>query len=152
MGRKSKPTAQKKLEHAQKCRINQDEPKYKPAHGVPPDYLDSLAKDEWARVWPEVKNVISIPDSQILAGYCAAFSRWRAADDKIKDGQNLTEETPNGAIQTSPYVSQARNWMNLMVKYASELGFTPAARSKVKAGDTGDDTEDDIFGKSEGKK
>jgi len=146
MGRKAKPTAQKILEHAQPCRINKAEPKYTPSPGKPPAYLDKAARQEWLRVWPEVKNVISIPDEMILAGYCVAFSRWRQADDKIKDGDNLTEETPNGAIQTSPYVSQARNWLNLMKGLASELGFTPVARSKVKSGETGDETEKEIFG------
>lgn len=149
MGRKAKPTAQKKLEHAQKCRINADEPKYTPAAGEPPAYLDGVACEEWRRVWPEVKNVVTIPDQQILAGYCAAFSRWRAADEKIKEGKNLTEETSNGNIQTSPYVSQARNWMNVMVKYASELGFTPAARSKVKAGSSDDALAKEIFGEGQ---
>lgn len=146
MGRKAKPTATKILEKAQPCRINKQEPKYTPSTGKPPAYLDEQAKQEWVRVWPEVKNVIAIPDEMILAGYCVAFSRWRQADDMIKDGRNLTEETPNGAIQTSPYVSQARNWLNLMKGLASELGFTPAARSKVKAADAGDETEQDIFG------
>jgi P27 family predicted phage terminase small subunit len=146
MGRKAKPTALKRLEHAQKCRINAEEPKYAPAAGEPPAWLDGVACEEWRRVWPQVKNVVTVPDLQILAGYCAAFSRWRAADERIKNGQNLTEETPNGAIQTSPYVSQARNWMNVMVKYASELGFTPAARSKVKAPGAEDDLEKEIFG------
>lgn len=151
MGRKRKPTAQKKAEHAQKCRINADEPKFTLAKGEPPEYLDEVAKAEWTRVWPEVKSVVSICDEQILAGYCVAFSRWRKADDKIKDGGNLTEETPNGAIQTGPFVSQARNWMNLMVKYASELGFTPAARSKVKGGGESDGLEEEFFGPA-GKK
>ena len=146
-GRKGKPTKIKILEGAQKCRINLREPKFKILSNAPPDFMDEVAKKEWNRLWPEIKSYIKTVDKASLAAYCVAFSQWLKADKYICDAKKLAIRTPNGLIQQSPFVAMARNWMALMVKIASELGFTPASRSKVIIGKEKDSDEDFLFKK-----
>ena len=145
-GRKPKPTKIKILEGAKKSRINLKEPTFKVLPKEPPPFLDDVAKAEWLRVWPEVKMFITTVDKTTLAAYCVAFSRWLQADKQIQDKSKLTIQTPNGSFQQSPFVAMARNWQAAMVKYAAELGFTPASRSKVKTGSEDDPDEKFLFG------
>ena len=147
MGRKPKSTKQKILEKVQKCRINRKEPKIKSLKSEPPEYLNEAGRKEWKRVWPEVKSYITIVDKTALGAYCAAYSRWLVADKELNKIENLVEMTPKGMLQQSPFVAMARNWMQMLIKISSELGFTPASRSKVIAPGSADEDENFLFKK-----
>ena len=43
--------------------------------------------------------------------------------------------TPSGYVQQSPWLAIANKQLELMGRYMTELGMTPASRSRVKAED-----------------
>ena len=78
-----------------------------------PDYLKADGLDEWNRITPILKacRVLSETDYQVLAAYCAVV-------------QEMTSQARSGAPMKTATLQQFR-------ALASELGLTPASRSKV---------------------
>lgn len=83
-------------------------------------------------------------DRAALAAYCMAYERWvkaeealtkMAARDLLTGG--LMIKTINGNAIQNPLVGTANRAMLDVVKYAAEFGMTPAARSRIAAGVTG---------------
>jgi P27 family predicted phage terminase small subunit len=76
-----------------------------------------------------------------LAGYCTSFARWKtaletlarvAANDPVMHG--LVVRGSEGQPRTNPLIRIAETAANDMLRFASEFGFTPAARSRIAAG------------------
>jgi len=44
-------------------------------------------------------------------------------------------KSPNGYPQVSPYLSIANKQAEIMIRIASEFGFTPASRSRISTGE-----------------
>lgn len=132
-GRIPKPTAVKLLQgNPGKRRINGREPK--PPGSMPdcPDYLAPEAKAEWARI-PSILNqtgLLTQVDRTLMAGYCQTYARWVEAERKRTETP-LNLRTPAGYIQQSPWLSISNKQLELMAKYMTELGLTPASRSRL---------------------
>jgi P27 family predicted phage terminase small subunit len=105
--------------------------------------LGDYARDEWLRVAPGLHAIglLAIGDEMPLAAYCAAYSRWRlaeealtrmAAHDPIAHG--LLIKTAEGNARTNPLVRIARDAANAMTSVASHFGMMPVARSRIAAG------------------
>lgn len=149
-GRKPKPTALKKLEgNPGKRPLNENEPRFAQSSLRAPSYLDEEARAEWNRVAPQLsaQKMLTIVDRTQLAAYCVTYSRWRAAENKVQDGE-LTFETPAGYQQQVPEIGIANKYLEKMIKLAAEFGFTPAARSRmnVKPAGAEGDPHDKFFG------
>lgn len=134
-GRPPKPTALKVLSGTfRKDRQNTREPK--PAAGIPgcPKFLNSTAKAEWRRIAPELARLglLTSIDRACLAAYCQLWGRWQEAEAVLRRG-GLTFTTPNGFMQKRPEVTIARESMALLRNFASEFGFSPASRTRVRA-------------------
>jgi P27 family predicted phage terminase small subunit len=110
----------------------------------PPEFLKGYAADEWRRIAEELYRLklLTVVDIYPLAAYCEAYGMWRtsvetyetmAANDPATHG--LIVRAKNGTILQNPIVLSARQAAKDMVRYASEFGFTPAARSRIAAGD-----------------
>jgi len=68
----------------------------------------------------------------VFETYCATYQEWREAVGRI--AENGTEAvTARGESRASPDVILARNARRDLVRLATELGVTPASRSKVHA-------------------
>lgn len=139
MGRRGpppKPTALRLLSGNPSRRpLNPGEPQPKKTRPVCPAWLKDEAKREWRRVVPELERLglLTIVDRAELAGYCQAWARWQEAEQAI-DKYGTVLKTPQGFVQTSPYVTQARNALETMRRFASDFGFSPSARSRVSSG------------------
>lgn len=135
-GRKPKPTAAKKLAgNPGKRKLNEAEPTFgAPANLDAPDHLSDKAKDEWDRLAGELSRagVLTTVDTTTLAAYCEAFAQWVDAK-AIVATDGLTIDNAMGATVVHPAVRIADISVKQMVRLASELGITPASRSKVKA-------------------
>lgn len=131
---------------ARKDRMNKREPK--PEIKVPscPDFLDEEAKREWRRITPQLKRlrIISRIDRAMLASYCQAWSRWKRAEEAIRQHGEVFI-TPNGFVQKRPEVTIARESMLLMEKAAQHFGLSPASRTRVKAASPLDDDFTDFM-------
>ena len=97
-----------------------------------PAHLTPVAAKEWRRLAGPLHKmgVISTTDRAALAAYCQAWARWVEAEEKLQETPMLIR-TPSGYAQQSPWLSIANKQMELMGRYMTELGLTPAARSRL---------------------
>jgi P27 family predicted phage terminase small subunit len=112
--------------------LNTDEPR--PESTVPdcPPELNAAAKREWERLVGELAKlrVVTQLDRAALAAYCGAYALWAEATEAIgKFG--VMVKSPTGFPIQSPYVSIANRQAEIMMRIASEFGFTPASRSRI---------------------
>lgn len=113
--------------------VNKHEPK--PAATLPtcPSWLDRVAKAEWKRVARELHRIglLTGVDRTVLAAYCSEYSKWRMAEEYLREN-GFTFETQNGYVQQRPEVSIAKSAVDNIKKLCSELGMTPSARSRIQ--------------------
>lgn len=106
--------------------------------GMPtcPTWLTAEAKAEWKRIVPDLteSRVLSKADRATVAAYCQAWADYVEAHKSIvKDGATFV--TPKGYIAKNPMVTIRNESRLAMLRYAQELGLTPASRSKVRIKD-----------------
>jgi P27 family predicted phage terminase small subunit len=109
----------------------------------PPPFINGYAADEWWRTAPELHRLglLTRIDVPALAAYCHAFGQWRMAaealakmqaNDPIMNGMII--RTKYGDAAMNPLVSIARKHASDVIRYASESGLTPVARTRLAAG------------------
>lgn len=138
MGRKALPDNVKQLKGTErKSRVNARKPKIQSTRGaVPPDFLTGVARKEWARVTPELEaiGVLTNLDLAILAAYCTAVSMLHESCEQLEANGPVYEcETKDGGVmqRKSPWIEIQNQAIRNVISTASELGITPASRSKV---------------------
>lgn len=128
----AKPTRLKVLEgNPGKQRINRAEPV---AAGKPvkPTGLDAYALTVWRRLLRSMPpGVYGACDSDLLAAYCGAASRLRAANQHIAiEGAVVTID---GEPKRSPWVMVANTAAAQLVSIGARLGLDPIARRHIEA-------------------
>jgi P27 family predicted phage terminase small subunit len=114
-----------------------------PLPPLPPDFLTGDAREEWDRIAPGLHlfGLLTAMDVMPLAAYCVAFARWKttletfdkmAANDPVMHG--LLVKGSEGQPRGNPLLQIAGEAARDMLRFASEFGFTPAARSRISAG------------------
>lgn len=133
-GRPRKPTALKKLQGTlQRCRTPTAEPK--PAGELktvlPPDYLTESAKAIWTYALDQA------PEGMLTTLDFAVFSRWVVLYDQfivvsaaIKR-EGTIQEAEDGSLAVNPMLRALNQTAATLRQLETELGFTPASRSKV---------------------
>jgi P27 family predicted phage terminase small subunit len=71
-------------------------------------------------------------DRGALAAYCGAYALWAEATEQIQKYGTMVK-SPTGYPIQSPYVSIANRQAEIMMRIASEFGFTPASRCRISA-------------------
>jgi P27 family predicted phage terminase small subunit len=99
-----------------------------------PDHLVPAAAKEWRRVARVLHDmgVLTQIDRGALAAYCQAYGRWVEAEERLRETPMLLK-TPSGYVQQSPWLGIVHKQLEIMGRYMTELGMTPAARSRVAA-------------------
>src|SRR5436190_18644525 len=97
-----------------------------------PRELGPVARLEWDRIVgePTSLGVLSSFDRGPLAAYCVAYALWIEAIEGIQTYGAMIK-SPNGFPMHSPYLSAANKQLEIMMRIASEFGFTPASRSRI---------------------
>jgi P27 family predicted phage terminase small subunit len=134
-GRKPVPTHIKAITgNPGKRPLNIDEPIPAPVIPDCPPELGAIAKAEWERLAADlVKLRLLTPlDRAALATYCAAYELWSEAITAIQTYGSMIK-SPQGFPMQSPYLSIANRQAEIMLRVASEFGFTPASRSRIAA-------------------
>jgi P27 family predicted phage terminase small subunit len=112
----------------------------------PPAFLMPLAQQEWRRIATGLYHLglLTEVDEKPLAAYCQAYARWCSAEDalnKMRERDLLTNglmiKTQGGNAIQNPLVGTANKASSDMVRYATEFGFTPAARARIAGGADG---------------
>lgn len=105
-----------------------------------PDHLDPRARAEWGRITPELQRcrLLTTIDRAALAMYCQAYSRWQLAEEKIAeaeaqdaDGAGLVVAAKNDYQMLSQWLVISNRAQEQLLKYLTEFGMTPSARSRV---------------------
>lgn len=142
-GRKPTPTNLRVLRgNPGKRAFNREEPEplLPPAPPEPPDYLTGYGREEWQRIAEELfrLKLLTVVDIQPLAAYCEAYDSFRTATEKLREMAardpvmaGLLVKTSKGGVMQNPLFLTKRQSANDMVRYATEFGFTPAARSRI---------------------
>jgi P27 family predicted phage terminase small subunit len=74
--------------------------------------------------------VLSSFDRGPLAAYCNAYALWIEATEAVQKYAAMIK-SPNGYPTQSPYLSTVNRQAEIMMRIASEFGFTPASRSRI---------------------
>ena len=132
-GRPPKPTKLKVLAGTLRAdRFNPDEPQ--PLAGIPvcPDWLCPAAKERWAELVRTIGDtgVLTQADGDVMAQYCQAWARWKAAEEKLNQFgvPVLTEKTRAPYKTLYSIMSQERAHMTQL---ASLMGLEPSGRSRL---------------------
>jgi P27 family predicted phage terminase small subunit len=112
--------------------MNMREPRPEPAIPDCPAELGEVARREWDRLASELGKLklLTPLDRAALAAYCGAYALWAEAMEAIQKYGTMVK-SPSGYPIQSPYVSIANRQAEIMMRYASEFGFTPASRSRI---------------------
>src|SRR5690348_16444012 len=132
-GRRPKPTRVKILTgNPGKHPLNMHEPQPEPLVPDCPPELGPVARREWERMVAELSKlrILTALDRAALAAYCAAYALWAEATEAIQKYGTMVK-SPSGYPIQSPYVSIANRQAEIMMRIASEFGFTPASRSRI---------------------
>jgi len=97
-----------------------------------PAHLNPTAKAEWKRLASGLfaRGILTEGDRGMLAAYCQAYGRWVEAERKLAETPTLIK-LPSGYIQQSPWLAISNKQLELIAKYASELGLSPVSRGRV---------------------
>lgn len=105
-----------------------------PAAGLPvcPRDLSDDAKREWKRVGRILaeNELLSRLDQAALTSYCLSWERWTKAERELRN-EELVSISGNGTAFPNPLLKIAAAANAQMLKWARELGLTPAARQKL---------------------
>jgi P27 family predicted phage terminase small subunit len=132
-GRRPKPTRLKVLTgNPGKRPLNDAEPRPDVAIPECPTELGPLARREWDRLVGELitLRLLTNLDRAALAAYCGAYALWAEATGAIQKYGAMIK-SPTGYPVQSPYVAIANRQAEIMMRIASEFGFTPASRSRI---------------------
>ena len=147
-GRRPKPTRLKLLTgNPGKRPMNQDEPRPEPNIPECPPELSPLARKEWDRLAGELSalRMLTNLDRAALAAYCGAYALWAEATEALQKYGTMIK-SPQGFPIQSPYLSIANRQAEIMMRIASEFGFTPASRSRISTQQPMERTLFDILG------
>jgi P27 family predicted phage terminase small subunit len=148
-GRRPKPTRLKVLTgNPGKRPLNATEPRPDPAVPDCPPELGETARREWNRLVGELValRMVTNLDRAALAAYCGAYALWAEATEAIQKYGSMIK-SPSGYPVQSPYLAIANRQAEIMMRIASEFGFTPASRSRIA---TPSKTEPTLFDVLEG--
>src|SRR5690348_1570814 len=130
-GRPPKPTRLKVLTgNPGKRPLNRDEPRPEPVIPECPAELGPVARREWDRLAGQLAalRMLTELDRAALAMYCSAYAMWVDAIAKI-GALGTVVRSPQGFPIQNPFVAIANRQCEIMMRIASEFGFTPASRS-----------------------
>lgn len=137
-GRTPKPTAMKVLQgNPGKRPLNRREPSFS-AEGLScPRWLTGLARLEWKRVVPLLKEqrLVTAADRVTVEAYCVAYANWRKAEAVLEErGFVMKIETKGGGTyeQQRPEVAIAQKYYTLMLTAGGRLGFDPSSRTRLQ--------------------
>jgi P27 family predicted phage terminase small subunit len=118
------------------------EPERLPEVPNPPAFLQGHAKDEWHRVAPSLHTLglLSTLDIMPLAAYCQSYEHWRQAEERLgelaaqDESRGLLVKVREGHARRNPLVQIAASAAADMLRFASEFGMSPAARTRISSG------------------
>jgi P27 family predicted phage terminase small subunit len=131
-GRKPKPTPLKIVQGTfRKDRSNEREPQPSGTLCEAPDYLTPEQKEIWDYAIAHAPaGLLKKLDLSVLQVWVIACAFHREAALKVTSAGQVIK-TPAGYPVINPYMANMNKQAQIMLKAASEMGFTPASRSRI---------------------
>ena len=111
-----------------------------PESAIPPvpAHISDEAKVEWERISQELLQLglLSRIDRAALAAYCESWSDWVDASRACSTSEGKDRKvikTQSGNYIENPYYTIKKRSMEIMHKFLTEFGMTPAARTRINA-------------------
>lgn len=153
-GRKPLPAAVKKVKGTlQKCRTNPREPRPGALLADAPAYMSETAREAWRyAVEHAPPGLLCSLDAAVLERWANCAGLYREALAKINRAgvAGMIVKTPSGILRRSPLMDVIRDLALEMKGYETEMGFTPAARSRVTLPTDPGERRDDPWGEIAG--
>lgn len=132
MARKHLPTQLKVVKGTlKKSRVNHREPVVTGDLREPPEYFSQEQRDVWHYAIEHAPiGLLKRLDISMLENWVCAVVVFRQAQQKVQE-QGLTIISPNGMEIQNPHLGIMNRQSQIMMKAASEMGFSPASRSKI---------------------
>jgi len=113
-----------------------------------PKYI-RIAQREWNRLVGELcaLRMLTNLDRAVLAAYWGAYALWAEAMEAIQKYGSMVK-SPSGYPIQSPYGAIANRQAEIMMRITSELGFTPASRSRIATPSIAEPTLFDVLEES----
>lgn len=146
-GRKPKPTRLKLIAGNPGRRpLNPAEPQIPASVPEPPPNLSAAALAEWHRLAPALARagILTAFDRAALGGYCAAWGSFVDAEEALRSGGAVITGY-RGSPVVNPHCRVRDRALELMARFAAELGLTPSSRSRIHATPPGDGDPADRF-------
>ncbi|GGR37903.1 hypothetical protein GCM10010497_45980 [Streptomyces cinereoruber] len=112
-----------------------------------PSWLDDEGQAEWARVVPQLDalGVLAKVDRAVLSAYCAAWSKFVAAEQLLQGDDLVAERRAGNGPAKNPAWQIWREAATTVAALARDLFLTPSARLRSVKPEAADDQEDDIL-------
>ena len=109
-----------------------------------------MARREWDRLVGELASLrlLTNLDRAALAAYCGSYALWAESMEAIQKYGTMIK-SPSGYPVQSPYVAIANRQTEIMMRIASEFGFTPVSRSRISTPGPEEPTLFDALGSNE---
>lgn len=134
-GRKPKPTYLKLVKGERRpSRLNVHEPTAPPATAEPPDGLTGHALAKWSELAPQLieAGVLTELDRDCLLAYCLAFSTVIEAQ-RVLDRSGVVIKGYRNSPVTNPYLRARNQALEMMRRFAEQLGLSPSSRGRIRA-------------------
>ena len=132
-GRKPKPTTLKLIQgNPGKRELNKREPQPVGNLTDAPDWMTESQKEGWDYAIANApRGLLKHLDASLLASWVVAQDLHRDAAQKVAKYGMLVKTPNTGQMIQSPYMAVLNRQATLMMKAASELGFSPTSRSRI---------------------
>lgn len=123
-------------------RRNGDQPRPRPTAPKCPDWLAPEAKDEWARLAPELERLgfLTVLDRGALAAYCQSWAEFRQITEII-DREGMVIPGHRGIDRKHPLLPALHQAMEGVRGWSQEFGMTPLSRSRMSVGEVEQEEE-----------
>ena len=142
-GGKPKPTHLKLIEGNRGRRpLNKREPKCVGDLASPPAWFNQSQRDGWNyAISNSPRGMLKLLDRSTLTAWVIAEDLHRQATLAVTENGLVVRSPDKGVPMQNPYLAIINRQALIMLKAASDLGFTPSSRSRVKV-DVDDGEED----------
>lgn len=108
-----------------------------------PRQLSATARAAWRTAAAELvqHRVLTSSDLHALEGFATEYAAWREARRHLVDPETWVVQTPTGRDVPSPWITIARDAQRAWIRWAQELGLTPASRVRLGQVPEGEDEE-----------
>ncbi len=146
--KRTKTTAQHKRDGTyQHSRHGGAEAKFPMGDPKPPAELNTAAKAEWKRLFPELVELgmFTIADRGTFSVYCQSFADYHAYTSALNKKKSHTQLNGVGVPQPVPEVAMRRQAWSMMKESGSRFGLDPVARIGLAVSPKPKEDEDEAF-------